>query len=189
MLRAGDGMTDARFPERWLNDRRILRLPDDAFRLFVNALLWSVANKTDGVLYDDDLQLIPGGRPVEIGADLLPVPGPERHLAKAGLWERVADYWQVCDFADTQSSRDELDALAARRRADRKRKAAERKRSASRDTSRDRSRDRPAERVRTGQDRTGALKGSGTCAENSCPSPPRSGCRTCWDHAYLEVAR
>ena len=150
-------MTDARCPERWLNDRRILRLPDDAFRLFVNSLLWSVANKTDGVLYDDDLSLIPGGRrPVEVGRDLLPVAGPERHLVKAELWKRVADYWLISDFADTQSSRDELDALAARRRADRKRKAAERKRKLSRDTSRD----SHAESVRTGQARTGALTGS-----------------------------
>ena len=56
-------MTDARFPERWLNDRRVLRLPDDAFRLFVLSLAWSVANRTDGVLKDDDLPLIPGYSP------------------------------------------------------------------------------------------------------------------------------
>ena len=153
-------VTDARFPERWLNDRRVRRLPDDAFRMFVNSLLWSVANKTDGVLYDDDLPLIPGGRPIEVGRDL-PVAGPESHLVKADLWKRVADYWLITDFADTQSSRDELDALAARRRADRKRKAAERARKAeSRDESRDLSRDSPAERIRPGQARTGALRGS-----------------------------
>ena len=45
-------MTDARFPERWLNDRRVLRLPDDAFRLFVLSLAWSVANQADGRIYD-----------------------------------------------------------------------------------------------------------------------------------------
>jgi hypothetical protein len=43
-------VTDARFPERWLNDRRV--------RLFVISLTWSVSNRTDGDLYDDDLLLI-----------------------------------------------------------------------------------------------------------------------------------
>jgi len=50
-------VTDARFPERWLNDRRVLRLSDPAFRLFVIPLTWSVSNRTDGDLYDDDLRL------------------------------------------------------------------------------------------------------------------------------------
>jgi len=31
-------MTDARFPERWLNDRRVLRLSDVDFRTFVTTL-------------------------------------------------------------------------------------------------------------------------------------------------------
>jgi hypothetical protein len=53
-------VTDARFPERWLNNRRVLRLSDRAFRLFVISLTWSVSNRTDGELYDDDdLLLIP----------------------------------------------------------------------------------------------------------------------------------
>jgi hypothetical protein len=75
-------MTDARFPERWLNDRRVLRLPDDAFRLFVLSLAWSVANQTDGRIYDDDLALIPASS------------AGSGQLAKSGLWERVADYWR-----------------------------------------------------------------------------------------------
>lgn len=138
-------MTDARLPDRWLTDRRLLRLPDDAFRLFTMSLLWSVANKTDGVLYDDDLALVPavdrscGGQ-----------------LVKAGLWQREADYWVITEFADTQTSRDELNALAARRRADRSRKAAERTRKArSAAMSRDASRDSHAESVRQGQARQG----------------------------------
>ena len=40
-------MTDARLPERWLNDRRLQRHSADHYRAFVNALLWSVANRTD----------------------------------------------------------------------------------------------------------------------------------------------
>lgn len=156
-------MTDARLPDRWLTDRRLARLPDDAYRLFMTALLWSVANKTDGVLYDDDLDLLP-----RADQRLASV------LAKADLWERVADYWLITDFADTQSSRDELDALGARRRADRDRKAKERalKAGVSRDMSRDPSRDSHAERVRQGKARTGkAHLGDGDSATGTEPEP------------------
>jgi hypothetical protein len=38
-------MTDARFPERWLQDRRVLRLSDVGFRLFTLSLAWSVSNR------------------------------------------------------------------------------------------------------------------------------------------------
>jgi hypothetical protein len=86
-------MTDARFPERWLNDRRVMCLPDDAFRLFVISLAWSVANRTDGRIYDDELSLIPAS-----------AAGSGR-LAKSGLWERVADYWLITVFEDTQTTR------------------------------------------------------------------------------------
>lgn len=134
-------MTDTRFPDRWLSDRRVLRLSDAAFRLFVTSLMWSVANRTDGWLDDDDLALIPR-------AD----PGCHEELAKAGLWQQDADRWLITVFADSQTSRSELDALAARRRSDRQRKAAQRLREAA---SRERSRDSPAESVRTGQARQG----------------------------------
>ena len=100
-------MTDARFPERWLNDRRVLRLPDDAFRLFVVSLAWSVANQTDGRIYDDDLTLIPASA------------RGSGQLAKAGLWERVADYWLITVFEETQTSRADMEVLANARRRQR----------------------------------------------------------------------
>lgn len=59
-------MTDARFPERWLNDRRVMRLSPDAFRTFVIALTWSVANRTDGVITDDDMPFLPGVSPRDV---------------------------------------------------------------------------------------------------------------------------
>jgi hypothetical protein len=170
-------MTDARFPERWLNDRRILRLPDDAFRLFVLSLAWSVANQTDGRIYDDELPLIPAS-----------ASGSGR-LAKCGLWERVADHWLITVFEETQTTRADLEHLASQRRKARDRKRRERARRVPRDVPRDVTSDS----TRTGQARTGALRGSdeqrGTCADDDCPRPPRSGCRTCWDHAYLETAQ
>jgi hypothetical protein len=137
-------MTDARMPEKWLTDRRLLRLDDATLRLFVLSLMWSVANRTDGRLYDDDLDLIP-----TVDATTAP------YLVKAGLWRRENDYWVITDWADTQTSADELAALAATRRAARDRKARERARKAAvtRDPSRDASRD--VTRDHTGQDRQG----------------------------------
>lgn len=100
-------MTDARFPERWLNDRRILRLPDEAFRLFMMSLAWSVANRTDGVIYDDDLSLIPGGD--SAGLDM---------LVKADLWKRTADYWVIAVFHGSQTTKEKLEELDANRAAE-----------------------------------------------------------------------
>jgi hypothetical protein len=106
----GQAMTDARFPERWLNDRRIMRLHSEAFRLFIVSLAWSVANRTDGVLYDDDLELLPG-----LDA------GWAHCLVKAGLWERVSDYWLITVFEATQTTAAELASLDIGRRIERDR--------------------------------------------------------------------
>jgi len=115
-----DAMTDARFPERWLNDRRVLRLSDAGFRLFVTSLAWSASNRTDGVLFDDDLALIPR---TERGCDA--------ELAKAGLWDREKDRWLIVDFVSTQTTRSELDRLDNVRRAEREKKARRRARDRS----------------------------------------------------------
>jgi hypothetical protein len=62
---------DARYPERWLNDRRINRLTDQAYRLFVCSLAWCVSNRTDGILEAADLLTIPApnGRKAGDGTD------------------------------------------------------------------------------------------------------------------------
>ena len=108
-------MTDARFPERWLNDRRILRLSDAAFRLFVTSLVWSVSNRTDGELDVADLDLLPrtdGDAAVE--------------LESAGLWKLDKGHWLICDYRSTQTTRDALDHLESIRRADREKKQRQR---------------------------------------------------------------
>src|SRR5260221_8954452 len=114
---------DARFPDRWLNDRRIARLPDDAFRLFVLALAWSVSNLSDGVLYDDDLPLIPGADP-----SLAPV------IERAGLWTRGDGYWVISNYAHTQTTAEQFKgaeaARVAKRAADAERKRRQRARQA-----------------------------------------------------------
>ena len=111
-------MTDARFPERWLNNRRIMGLDGDAFKLWIVALAWCAANRTDGVLTDDDLGQLPHS--VDItrmealwGADLM-----ER--------DREAGRWVVIDYADTQLTRAELEALDEKRVKARVKKARQR---------------------------------------------------------------
>lgn|ERR1022692_4483670 len=150
-------MTDARYPERWLNDRRFLRLPDGAFRLFFISLAWAVANRTDGVIYDDDLALMPG-----IDA------GQAKTLAKADLWERVSDHWLILDYEETQTSRSDLEVLAHARKKAREKKR--RQRAAQRDVPGDDLVLSPGtdEGTALGQDRPGQDRR--TRAEPSAPS-------------------
>jgi hypothetical protein len=106
-------MTDARYPDRWLNDRRIVRLSDRAHRMLVTSLTWSVSNRTDGLIAHDDLPLLPCGDG-DVAGDLV----------KAGLWEVTPEGWRIIDFDETQTTRQELAAAdAARRKArDKKRR-------------------------------------------------------------------
>lgn len=134
-------MTDVRLPERWLNDRRLLRLSDPAFRLFVTALAWSVANRTDGALDDADLSLIPR-------ADA----GCANELVTAGLWRHHRDTWFIADFAVTQTSAHDLEVLENARRRDREKKA--RQRASKRDSAEGAS-PGTVPRDSTGQDRQG----------------------------------
>jgi hypothetical protein len=110
-------MTDARLPERWLNDRRVVRLSDGAFRTFVTSLVWSVANRTDGVIEGDDLDLVHGA-----SRDKVP------ELVAAGLYEPAGSVHLIVDFAATQTSRDELLRLENVRRQEREKKARQRAR-------------------------------------------------------------
>jgi hypothetical protein len=113
-------VTDARLHERFLTDRRVRRLSDAEFRLYVTALVWSVANRTDGVIIDDDLPLIP-----DVDAALAPA------LVKAELWHRQRGRWRMDRFAAEQTSRHELEVLENVRRRDREKKARQRARDAA----------------------------------------------------------
>jgi len=110
-------MTDARLPERWLNDRRVVRLSDGAFRTFVTSLVWSVANRTDGVIDSDDLDVVHGA-----SRDKVP------ELVAAGLYEPDGSVHLIVDFAATQTSRDQLLRLENMRRQEREKKARQRAR-------------------------------------------------------------
>ncbi len=105
-------MTDARIPDRWLHDRRVLRLSDSEFRTFVTSLTWCVSNRTDGRLEHDDLAMVPTCRPEQAGA-----------LVRAGLWEPRDGGWQVVDFLNTQSTATQLAGMEHKRQMDRERQA------------------------------------------------------------------
>jgi hypothetical protein len=110
-------VTDARFPERWLNDKRVVRLPHSAFRTFVTTLAWSVANRTDGLIERDDLELIHGADDGDLPA-----------LLNSGLWAAAPDGFMIVDFRGTQTSRDQLEVLDNLRRRDREKKKRQRTR-------------------------------------------------------------
>lgn len=105
-------MTDARLPERWLNDRRLQRLSAEHYRTYVNALLWSVANRTDGRIERGDVSLIPHW-----------AAGAAKAFVDAGLFSPQPDGWLVADWVATQTSRDELTALEEARARERQKKA------------------------------------------------------------------
>lgn len=108
-------MTDARLPERWLVDRRLLKLSDGAYRTFITSLLWSVANRTDGRFEAEDMELMPRAR----AADVV-------EILAAGLLTRDGSQLVLPDFPTTQTSRDELEVLENARRRDREKKARQR---------------------------------------------------------------
>jgi hypothetical protein len=113
-------MTDARHPERWLNDRRILRLSAEAYKLHSFAMMYAVSNRTDGRLDDEDFALL-------AGVDRSRVP----ELQEAGLLKWNRGKWLLTEFRDTQTSKSELDSLDNQRRRDRDKKT--RKRAAARE--------------------------------------------------------
>ncbi|NQX23318.1 hypothetical protein [Curtobacterium sp. VKM Ac-2852] len=108
-------MTDARFPERYLSDRKVLRLSADEFRGWAFATIWSVSNRTDGVILSDELLLVPFMK-VETA----------KKLEACGLWVANGDGWSIADFPDTQTSRHDLEVLDNMRRAQREKKQRQR---------------------------------------------------------------
>jgi hypothetical protein len=121
--------------------------------------MWSVANKTDGVISDDEFDLIPDYDP-----ESTPV------LLEAGLLVR-GQSWLLVDFEETQTSRKRLEATSRsrsrKREYDRNRmraKRAEGKSADHKDSRNDVADDiaddiaSESRHVSVGQDRTGACK-------------------------------
>jgi hypothetical protein len=109
-------VTDARYPEQWLNDRCVQQLSSDAFFAFMNALAWSGSNRTDGVIKFADLELIPRCKSAHA-----------EELVAAGLWrKRRDDGWLITVYAGTQRSRKQLENEDKYLARERERKAAKR---------------------------------------------------------------
>jgi hypothetical protein len=89
-------------------DRRIARLSDVEFRAWCMAMLWSVSNRTDGVIEVQDVDLVPTLDATIAGA-----------LTAAGMLEATGNGWLLRDFEATQTSRSELETLENVRRRDR----------------------------------------------------------------------
>lgn len=181
-------MTNANLPERWLNDMRFRRkrLKDGAYRSYMQALMWSVANRTDGVIERGDVEDIPDFDPGDIA-----------ELMAGGLWQsRGRDRgWLIEDFATTQTGKDLLESAEKRRAADRARKArqakeaAEAKLAALGDSTGNSGGKFPPDSPSTNQTRTDAFTG-GTkkavplCTNVGCDAPAGFGtygqfCRPC----------
>lgn len=108
-------MTDTRFPDRWLSDRRLQRLSDGHFRAFITSLAWSVSNRTDGVIEPEDLGLIPNF-----------AAGAAKAFIDAGLWSPLEKGWLIKDYVVTQTSKDQITANEQQRAKEREKKARQR---------------------------------------------------------------
>lgn len=156
-------MTDARMPDRWLNDRRVMRLSPEHFRSFVLALLWSVSNRTEGLIERDDVPLIPGM--TREAAEV---------FVRAGLWSVHEAGWAVVDYAATQSSRAELEAAERRRVLARERKARQRERQRDQERDGDRDESRGVTRDSLGKARTGQASSSRSGERRRTGTTPRA---------------
>lgn len=156
-------MTDARLPERWLTDRRLQRLTPEHRDSYVWALVWSVSNRTDGLIEPEDLALIPNF-----------TPGAPAALINAGLWAALDEGWLIVDFPSTQTTRAEHEILENARAREREKKARQRAKAASSkdsahsDVPGDSTEGPEAGQHRIGQDRLGqAYKATNYVSENA----------------------
>ncbi|MEO2134101.1 hypothetical protein [Microbacterium sp.] len=114
-------MADARIPERYLLDKRVLRLSHEARSSLFMATTWSMSNRTDGRVERADLALIP-----TFSAPCVP------ELIAQGLWAPDGDEgWLIVDYARDQTSREEFEVLENARRREREKKRRQRARSDS----------------------------------------------------------
>lgn len=140
-------MTDTRMPQRWITDTRFTRLSGDAFKLFTFGLMFSVANRREGLLLDDDLPDLP-----RVSLDRA------SELERAGLWTRESAGWRIAEHAATQTSITELEAAERARIAARERKARQRQRERDSDSGLE---SRVTSQARPGQERPGQANDKG----------------------------
>jgi len=103
-------VSHSRFALGFTRNRKVFRLSDAAFRLWISSVDFSRDQKTDGRLLRADLELIPRaptGKKLE---------GLIAELVAIGLWE-VTDFgWAIHDYHDWQDSADEAERKLERAR-------------------------------------------------------------------------
>lgn len=88
---------------------KVADLPDGAFRLYIEAILWAVEHLTDGHIPDRELTRIArSARRTCIKR--------ATQLVDAGVWEACTDGWQIHDFLTHQRSREEVQRRTENRR-------------------------------------------------------------------------
>jgi hypothetical protein len=102
-------------PERYLNDRRILKLTAEEFRAYVMTTIWCVSNRTDGYVLDEDLDVMSWMGKVKPAV-----------FVQRDLWARTDEGWRLLDFLSMQTSRAEFEKLEDIRKAEREKKRRQR---------------------------------------------------------------
>ena len=92
----------------YLRDPKIRRAGPDAELLFVRGLAHVKSSKTDGVVWDFDLDVVAVG--------LTKVPARVRALVREGLWEPIDGGWLINGWPNWNPSTAELDDLRQRQR-------------------------------------------------------------------------
>lgn len=97
-------MSHTRFELGFSRHKKVSRLSDSAFRLWVSAMDRArEAFASDGLIDNDDLDVVPK----------CPARGPKRtvlvdEIVGSGLWEVRANAWQIHDYLDWQDSAEEI---------------------------------------------------------------------------------
>lgn len=130
-------MSRSTFAVGFTNHRKIRKLSDAAFRMWVTAIDHAKEDGTDGVIKPDDLdtfQRCPVGKARAAAI---------QELVTNGLWHECEDGWLIHDFLDWQSSAEEE---AARRARDRERMRLLRSGERTSERSREQDPEQPSER-------------------------------------------
>jgi hypothetical protein len=102
-------MVWVRFDDQFPIHRKVDGLSDAAFRLHVSAIFWCVRNLTDGLVPEEDLDIVSAR-----------VRSPQRfaaELVRRKLWCQTEDGWLIHDFLEFQPSRAEVLEKRAKRAA------------------------------------------------------------------------
>ncbi len=97
-------MSWARLDDSFPMHRKMRRCSDAAFRLHVSAICWSNAHLTDGLVHNDEIDLVSDvRRPEKVAAELV----------DRGLWERLPYGWRIHDYLTYNPSADDVRAKRA----------------------------------------------------------------------------